>query len=502
MPKLKTLPLALLCACNGMGDPIGFPDTGEPGGEDSGQDWETYRELSDADAVLWGDAAGDYAGAAVTFVGDVTGDDNPDLLIGVPAHAKGAFTPGSAVVVPGPITGEATLSEVGWALPGSGTETAGTAVSGLGDINGDDLADFAIGAPYSAAGGVQRGAVYVFFGPLAEGGAPLDSADAVVQGASNYALGGWSVDGGADVNGDGFSDLLIGAKWQGGPGTAYAGAAYLFYDSPSGTTNLAEANHIFQGEAASDVAGHSVSMAGDVDGDGRSDLLVGAVWVSPDATREHAGGAYLLTASDLAKQPEGEHSLSTASAKLLGEDTDDLAGWDVAAAGDVNGDGKDDILITAPAHMESKTVDESGVTYVLFGPITGTVELADADAKLLGDQVLEWSGASVAGAGDQDGDGLDDVLIGSPYRSIGKNYLGGGAMLFTEVTAGDRALSTAKVELAGGLEYDSAGWAMDAGADFNGDGMPDMVIGASGADRGEDADIGSIHLVFGRLAGQ
>ena len=103
--------LSLLTACGGTGDPIGGDDTGSttpPGettddtaGEDSAAPEPAMVALADADAVLWGDAAGDYAGSTVAFVGDVTGDGSGDLLVGVPADAKGAGAAGSVVVVIG-----------------------------------------------------------------------------------------------------------------------------------------------------------------------------------------------------------------------------------------------------------------------------------------------------------------------------------------------------------------------------------------------------------------
>ena len=140
------------------------------------------------------------------------------------------------------------------------------------------------------------------------------------------------------------------------------------------------------------------------------------------------------------------------------------------------------------------------MTYLVFGPVQGTVELADADARLVGDELLEWSGAAVTGAGDQDGDGRADVLVGSIYRSPGDSFIAGGALLFTDLSSGDRVLSDATLSLAGSLENDVAGWAVDGGVDVDGDAVPDVLVGASGADRGGVVDVGSVHLVLGSLA--
>ncbi len=487
--------LWVLSGCGGTGDPIG-DDTGT---EDTGQATEDpLQPLTQADAILWGDAPGDFAGSAVAFVGDVTGDGQGDLLVGVPADEEGATGAGGAVFVPGPLAGEHSLGEVGFLLTGSGTETAGLALAALGDPGQDGVNDFAVGAPYSDGSGLQRGAVYLFQAPVSAGGA-LDDADAIVRGGFNYALAGWSLGGGEDLDGDGVPDLLVGAKWQGSPGKIYAGAVYVFYDVGSGETSVLDADRILQGTAANDVAGQSAALIQDIDGDGLADVLIGAVWHSPDGDREHAGAAYLVTSSQLEALGSDPASLEEAHASLMGENADDLAGWDVSSGGDINGDGVGDLLISAPAHSESEELDQAGATYVVLGPVEGTVELAEADVRILGDELLEWSGMAVTSAGDQDGDGATDVLVGSIYRSTGDSYIAGGALLFTDLEGGDVTLSEATRTYAGALENDVSGWDLDGGADMNDDGQPDIVIGSSGADQGENADVGAVHLFWGPL---
>ncbi|MDP6933942.1 MAG: integrin alpha [Myxococcota bacterium] len=495
-------------ACGGKGDPIGSDDTGNSSGDDTGPEdtappdtgettTEPLQSLADADAVLWGDAPGDYAGSGVVFAGDVTGDGHGDILVGVTADSEGGSAPGSAVLLAGPLEGEATLGEVGVVLAGSGTETAGLSLAGLGDVNGDEVDDFAVGAPYSAGAGVQRGAVYLFHGPVSTGG-DLSEADGIVSGGMNYALAGWAIDGGEDIDGDGQPDLLVAAKWQGTASTPYAGTVYVLSDIPSGDTTVLDADHALQGEETEDVVGQSVALIDDVDGDGLADLLTGAVWLSPDDEREHAGGAYLVTSTTLATLDAGATSLEAATARLEGEDAEDLAGWDVSGT-DVSGDGVGDLVISAPSHTEVEGVEQAGITYVVFGPVEGTVDLADADVRIIGDELLEWSGAAVSSAGDQDGDGIADLWMGSLYRSPGDSYIAGAALLFTGISSGDIALSDAAVTMAGAAEYDAAGWAVDGGEDIDGDGEPDLLVGASGADRDGSEDVGSVHLKLGPL---
>ena len=161
------------------------------------------------------------------------------------------------------------------------------------------------------------------------------------------------------MNGDGFGDLIVGARMNDAAATN-AGAAYLIYGSasgPSGTIDLSAADAKFVGEEAGDEAGVSVAGAGDVNGDGFDDLIVGAFGHGV------GGAAYLIYGSS--GGPVGEIDLSAAGAKFLGEGPADCAGWSVSGAGDVNGDGFDDLIIGA--FCNSGGHFRSGAAYLIYG---------------------------------------------------------------------------------------------------------------------------------------
>src|SRR5262249_28472230 len=155
------------------------------------------------------------------------------------------------------------------------------------------------------------------------------------------------------------------------------------------------------GKAAGDEVGYSVAGPGDVDGDGQADLLLGAPY--SDAGSVDGGAAYLL----LGPVRSGL-DLKDATALLVAEAAGDLAGQSVAGAGDVDGDGLADLLVGAYGNDAGGT--DAGTTYLLSGPVGGEVDLGDATARMLGEVAGDKAGFAVAGAGDVDGDGLDDVL--------------------------------------------------------------------------------------------
>ncbi len=251
-----------------------------------------------------------------------------------------------------------------------------------------------------------------------------------------------------------------------------------------GTTTLTCADARLLGEAELDRAGWSVAAAGDHDGDGRGDVLVGAPGVLGDR-----GAAYLARGPLSGDIPLGTHAL-----RLDGEEPGDEAGWSLDGGGDVDGDGHPDLVVGAPGH-DGGGVD-GGAVYVVPGPVEAGASLAAADARWLGTGDGHRAGHAVAHAGDTDGDGLGDVLVGAPgvEADTGVVYLLRGPL------AGTGALVDADARLVGEAPGDAAGWSLAGGLDVSGDGLADVLVGAPGLDDGF-ADRGAAYLVHAPLVG-
>lgn len=195
----------------------------------------------------------------------------------------------------------------------------------------------------------------------------LSKAHTSFLGEDAYDYAGSSVATGGDANGDGYDDILIGAAYD-SDAASNAGQTYLVFGRPSGLvqdTDLSRADASFRGEVAGDSSGWSVDFAGDVNGDGYDDIIIGAI--NNDEAHSNAGQVYLIfgKASGWAM----DTSLGSSSASFFGEETDDQAGRHVAGAGDVNGDGYDDFVIGAPDNDE--VASGAGQVYLILGKSSG-----------------------------------------------------------------------------------------------------------------------------------
>ena len=368
----------------------------------------------------------------------------------------------------------------------TGGDGSGYSVSGVGDVNGDGYDDILISAPYRNG---NIGEVYLIFGNASGWSLDMNLANAnasyIGEGGSNSNL--MIVSGAGDVNGDGYDDFLIGVPLnkEGGKDSLGwgAGQAYLILGKATGwsmDTDLGNVDASFIGEEGGDNAGRSVSCAGDVNGDGYDDILIGAWW-SSEGGGWHSGQAYLIFG-----KPTGwsmDTNLSNSDASFLGFERTEYFGDEVSSAGDVNGDGYDDILIGAFHEGSGKR----GQTYLYLGRSSGwsmDMKKSSANASFYGGEIQDYSGYSVSGAGDVNGDGYDDFLISAHWNDTG-GLNAGQAYLFLGKAAGwsgSTDLSDADASFVGKGERKHFGGFLSGAGDVNGDGYDDIVIGAGGND--------------------
>ncbi len=336
---------------------------------------------------------------------------------------------------------------------------------------------------------------------------------------------GASVSSAGDVNGDGYDDLIIGARYADPNGDSEAGETYIVYGGASapgedGVFDLSDLDgtngFILDGIDASDYSGFSVSSAGDVNGDGYDDLIIGAYQADPNGDR--SGETYIVFGGASAPGTGGRFNLSTLDGSngfiLTGIDRDDNSGVSVSSAGDVNGDGYDDLIIGA-WRADPNDDDRAGETYVVYGgasaPGTGGVlDLSMLNGSngfiLNGIDGNDRSGRFVSSAGDVNGDGYDDLIIGA-WRAdpngnddAGETYViyGGASAPGTGGVLDLSGLDGTNGFILNGIDAsDFSGFSVSSAGDVNGDGYDDLIIGARLADPNGDSGAGETYIVYG-----
>ncbi len=383
-------------------------------------------------------------------------------------------------------------------------DRSGYSVAGAGDVNGDGYNDILIGAYRDSDAGGQAGQVYLVFGSRSGWSMDTDlsraNASFIGEAPGDYL--GDSVAGAGDVNGDGYDDIIVSAPLndEGGNNT---GQVYLVLGRASGwsmDSNLSSVTASFWGESANSRAGFSLAGAGDVNGDGYDDILIGSIWSS--STTYFLGRTYLVLGK--ASGWSMDTNLSNADATFTGEAYEDVAGYDVAGTGDVNGDGYDDILVAAPYNDEGGHT--AGQVYLILGRGTGwsqAANLSNANASFCGERAGDFAGGSVAGAGDVNGDGFDDILIGASANDDGQKEAGQSYLILGKATGWsmDTNLSTADASFRGERKDSGCGRSVGGAGDVNADGYDDILIGAFGDSEGGGTYTGQTYIILGKAAG-
>ncbi len=460
--------------------------------------------------VLNSTEAGNFSGVAVSKTGDINGDKIDDIIVGsFGADPNNINAAGKSQVIFGTqkFPASVNLSQLngqnGFTLNGTDAEGfSGGTVSSAGDINGDGIKDFIIGAFGAAVNGQNNaGKTYIVFGTNKGFPANFNLANLngnngfAVTGTNTFDYAGLFATGISDINGDRIDDILISAP---GPLGGTPGKSYVIYGRTTGFSpnlNLAEINNN-NGFVINGIDGNSSGTAssGDINGDGIPDLVIGADGGNTNGGI-NAGKTYVIfgqqggfTGSVNVPELNG-----TTGFVITGLSAEERSGIALTATGDINGDGNKDLVIGAPGATVGDRIN-AGKTYVVFGKkeafpvIVNPAELNGSNGFIISGFDPEGSaGNALSYAGDINKDGFDDLLIGaSSANSDDKNNAGKTFVVFgSKEFPANFSLAEANGKNAlvlNGVETDGlVGTAVSGGGDINGDGIDDLIVGAPGS---------------------
>lgn len=309
------------------------------------------------------------------------------------------------------------------------------------------------------------------------------------EGDQHGAEFAYAVSSAGDINNDGYDDVIVGAPKYTDAGYA-GGTAFVYYGSASGLPS--EPQWITGGDVQGSRFGAAVSSAGDVDGDGYDDILIGAYdYTIPGSENvSHQGQVLLFYGSDSGLDDEDVWTFN-------GETADEHMGYAVAAAGDINNDGYDDIIVGARRYeQDDKKV---GRVLVFYGSPDGLTQDAPPDWEVIGDDIGGDFGAAVNTAGDVNNDTFDDIIIGAPNYDNGVD-VGGAVFVYLGSSTGLNPTNQYDWKTTGGVVDASYGTSVDTAGDVNNDNFVDIIIGAPHYPVEQDID-GAVFVFHGSSSG-
>jgi len=424
-----------------------------------------------------GNQADAHYGRPIGTAGDVNGDGYSDIIIGASKYDNGQTDEGRAYVYYG---GPSTLSETPvWAIQGNQTDMRlGGYVGTAGDVNGDGFSDVIVNAHSYDNGQENAGAAFVYYG-TATGLPTVPNWSA--EGDQAFARFAICVESAGDVNGDGYSDIAIGAQLYDN-GQTDEGRAFIYHGSATGL--LSSPSWTAEGDQDGAEFGFRITTAGDVNGDGYSDVIVGAHLFDNGQTDEGAAFVYYGSPTGLLSSPSWSAEGDQISADF---------GYSVGTAGDINGDGYSDIIVGA-RHYDNGQADE-GIAFAYYGSETGLSMTPDWTDE--SDQNSARFGTCVASAGDVNGDGYTDIIIGANHYDNGQENEG-IAFVYYGSASGISASPNWTAESDQALAY--LGYSVGTAGDVNGDGFGDVIIGIFNYTNGQTNE-GAAFLYCGSTSG-
>jgi len=462
---------------------IGSP-TFENGSTDEGAAY-VYMGAASGLTLIWtceGNVAGGYYGVSVSTAGDVNNDGASEIIVGASMFSDGQANEGAAFLYAGSATGPAATPV--WTAQSNAAEAFfGYSVATAGDVNGDGYSDVIIGA-YAYDGAVTNsGAAFVWHGGgdyLGDNGTPAN-ADWVEEGTQADSYFGVSVSLAGDVNSDGYADVIVGAPYM-DAGLTDEGRAYVYLGTNTGLE--ATPSWMDDGDQAEAKYGMCVATAGDINGDGHSDVAVGAYQYDNGQTNEGRVSIYLGSTSSLGTRADWG---TEGNAAGIRHDV-------VAIIGDVNGDGVADAAVGEPLYDGGQ--QDEGRVHIYYGSASG---LSTSPAWTYESNVTYAQfGSAVTGAGDVNADGYADVLVGARSYIAGQ-VAEGGAFLFFGSAAGVSATPNWTTE--GNQENAHYGSSIAGLRDVNGDGYGDIAVGAQDWHATSLAGVGKVFVYYGTATG-